>query len=645
MRFHPILGAAALAIAMTALRSSPDELSGLDDTQAATGGTQSPRTESILIESEGEAIDVEWLSWTAGKVAVVNQARFTSTPARISLSRSASMYVRFRRAGRSPITIATLAIPPERLILPRPSAGGEIVVRRPSARILPTKYSLVRHTVVLPMSADKVGNFSLHGLPAGDYQLRGEYLGGLTSADIDVAVTEGQSAIILPVPETVGGIQLNVSDERCLRTQELRLSEIRTVRGGGTAKVAPTLRLSHSGICNRSLGGMKPGSYAVELLDISLGLSMVEQVDVASQSFTSVDFTRPLPWINGSVTLRSGAFPNVGASIMVRSAQLEAPFRGVAVPVQAAGGFSLWLPDAGTYLINLRVGGMIVLGHQKTVTVREGFNQIDWDIDGTLLRVKVVDWDRTAPLSFELRRGGVTTIGEPTSTEWRLDPVTSTLPFIVPGLAAGSYRIQAWLHDRTKTPPAVSDVVRFDIKETEVLRDVEVALRPFLARVALRDETSAPISGAVVDTRHGPMKETEPGVYTAGEIPVGPASDINVSANGFVPSCRVLPAEGALALVMRPGITRVVEFAGESALPRPLGTILWSESECGTALSQFPWKLVARDLNSKMVSFELRNFPATTRFTWIPAVGYTAVSVDVAADGIIRLVVPSREQR
>ena len=644
MRVQTILGVLLVSAATSAMLASvPLAPPEPEQRQGATRRTDTQRIESVLVYWQGEAIEVEWVSWGGGGTALIKKARFASAPAEISFSPSSSLYLRFLRSGRSPVTISSLVIPTDRWVLQPPAAGGELVVRQPTAPVVPVNYVLIGHGEPLHLSPDNAGNFSLQGVPVGTYRLRGAYPGGLVGAEVDVAIARGQTATILPVPESVGGIQLTVSDERCLRTQEIRVSPVRTVRGGGTMKGAPLLNLSHEGICTRALGGITPGSYSVELVDGALNLSMVDEVAVSPQRVAELEFVRPLPWINGTVTFRAGAFPNVGASIVARPTQLDSPFRGVTVPLQAAGGFSFWLPEAGTYLVNLRIGNMIVLGHQRSFTAQEGFNQLDWDIDGALVRVNVADWDKSAPLSLELRRSGATTIGEPTATEWRLDAATATLPFVVPGLAGGSYRIQAWLRDRGRVPPMVSDVVRFEIRDGDVVRDLELALQPLLARVTLRDESSAPISGAVVGTRHGPMRETERGVYVAGDLPVGSGSEIDISASGFSPICRVLPTGGTLAAVMRRGATRVVEFVGEPELPRPVGSIFWPDSDCGVPLSQFSWTLVGRDRDARMVRFEIQSFPRASHFTWLPAVGYRPVSVAADQPGIVRLVIAGRE--
>jgi hypothetical protein len=529
------------------------------------------------------------------------------------------------------------------LRLPLPTAGGEIVVRQPIAPVLPAKYTLVRQRTTIEVVPDGIGGFSAQGVPPGGYSLRGEYPGGLRSDDVEVAIAGGQSAFVVPVPEAVGGLSLSVSDERCLRTQELRITAVESERGS-LARNSPMVTLSHNGICSRAIGGIRPGTYRVQLVDLTSGLSMLDEADVVSQRFTQVAFTRPLPWINGSVTLRKTAFPNVGASIVFRPAEANAPLRSMMVPVQAAGAFSLWLPEAGTYRMNLSVGGMILLGSQKVVAVHGGANQVDWNIDGSLVTVKVVDWDRSAPLSLELlRSSGRTTIGEPVSTEWRLEPVSATLPVNIPGLAAGSYSIRAWMSPRGKDP-LVSDVLRFDIENDDVRRELALALRPHTVRVVLRDQAGAAVRGADVDSYEGELRETDTGVYVSGRTPVGPGAKIEISASGFTPICRHAPGNGTLEVTMRRGVTQVVQFVGDPSLPVPEGSLVWPDSDCAVPLSQLPTSVVARHGDAKIVTFEIRNFPLGPGLTWTSAAGRAPIPVVADNDGIVRLTVSRRKE-
>lgn len=645
MRVQALIGAALVVAVVTTAgfypgQPKPDAGGG----QSATGGGDTQSVESIVIEWPGEPIEVESLLWADGKVRTISKVPFKSTPATISFRRSPSTYLRFLRPDQSPVTLPTLALPKERLRLPLATAGGELIVRQPTALVLPTKYALVRQGETIEVAARGFGSFSIQGLSPGRYLLRGEYPGGLRAAEVEVSIASSQSVFVRPLPEAVGGISLSVSDERCLRTQELRISVVAAERGS-LARSAPIVKLPHNGICSREIGGLPPGTYRVEFVDLASGLSMLADVDVLRQHFAQTAFTRPLPWINGSVTLRETAFPNVGASIVFRATQPDASRASVTVPVQAAGAFSLWLPEAGTYRVNVNVGGMILLGSQKVVTVHGGANQVDWNIDGSLVTVKVVDWDRSGPLSLELlRSSGRTTIGEPVSTEWRLEPASATLPLGIPGLAAGSYNIRAWMNQRGKEP-VVSDVVRFDIEADDLRREVELVLRPHTVRVVLRDQTGAPVGGAAVDSYQGELKETERGVYVSGRTPVGPGSSIDISASGFTPVCTYAPGSGTLEVTLRRGVTQVVQFVGDPALLVPQGAIVWPGSDCSVPLSKLPTTLVARDGDSRTVTFEIRNFPLVPGLTWSSAAGRAPAPVVADNGGVVRLVVSRREER
>jgi hypothetical protein len=297
--------------------------------------------------------------------------------------------------------------------------------------------------------------------------------------------------------------------------------------GGPTAIV-------HEGDCNRSIAGLAPGQYGVEL---SAGADHIvfRQANVLAQQVTSLQFAADFAAVSGTVLLNGK--PADGLQI-----EFHRDRTPTAITQVRGGQYALEVGEPGSYVARLRDPHRSMAGTataSQDVTLVAGPNNFDLSIEGGVIEVKLLNWERIEPAQIKIL--GVDTMfgSEVIQLEKSESEVTR-----ITGLPFGKYRLSASepvkLRTKTSAPATV------ELLSTKPEAKTTLDLKSDSVTVTVRDEGGRPI--------HSPLikgDEIAEGVYV---VPALSGVPIVIRATGFAPVCRLARADqSVIDVVMTSG--------------------------------------------------------------------------------------------
>jgi len=480
--------------------------------------------------------------------------------------------VRFVREGYSPVTVVAERDAKEMWSLPAAVGGGEVVTMVAPAPVAseevefegPASYRL------------KVGGqpfVSLSGMVPGRYRAVRRYLGGISGGSQPVEITSGGSTVVVLEPEDVGGLHVTADSRLCSAATSIRVMKSKTVDAGQLRIASEEIVFDASGFetCALRVYGLPPGSYGIRV-DGRDGTLARTSADVQRQVVSAIELKSMTSSIGGQVKLNGR---------LVMDARVEARAGGGGEPyhaIVAGGQFNLDVPTTGVYELKIFRGALPLVGPRFTVDVQEGFNQVDLDLKGGTVRVRLtgegVGSDR---LRLYFMRDGA-----PTPT--MMVPVVGSSA-LVEAVGYGTYSVYA----ESPSHVAARRTFTLDAGRPEVTIDLELRRSTLVVRVS--DDLGAPIPNARVLHATGGATEVAIGRFEVSALQ--PGTEVGASAPGLVPVCRQTSGSGDLEIRLRPGRAVVLELLPAALKKQPLSLISSAPGSCPVPFYWFDVSVVS----------------------------------------------------
>jgi hypothetical protein len=583
-----------------------------------------------------ETVIIQWLELAReGEVRLLATRVMASTGlAEVSVASRPYRFVRVVRAGAAPVTVAASELlRAGRWRVPPRQPGGEIVARIEAARVLPATYRLRGPMAVEVTPRDTW--FAISGLRPGLYQVLPVYEGALTGHPMLAEVRDEDSTVVVIQGEAVGGVRLAADVGVCAQSSELRLAQVVERPGlSRPAAIRSVAALPAASGCEWRVTGLAPGRYRATLLGSS-GTVVGADFQVFVQELTEVSLRHPGVTVSGRVRLNDRPLGDARIEFTAVGRPGRLP---VVADVDAAGQFFATLPEPGRYHVRLLRRKQVILGQTDEIEVEAGPNLFDWALTGGSIALRIHGWDRQPRLLVRM-------ILERPSTPQTVMFTTEVdhddlYPSRFEGLAFGTYRVAVLQQDRSS--PRVlraSREARVTLEPGHADATVDVELLENRAVLVVRDEAGAPVRGAQV-TPVPSFDERSPGVFSLNSVARG--TPLRIRAPGLVPTCRLAPGEGVLAVVLRRGRPVVLEFSRPTT-PTP-GYLLLDGSECPVPLSLFEAHALP-PAHDGVARTRVENFPPAggVTFLWMPTGERQAL---VVAEGDrVRIEIPGARRR
>lgn len=556
---------------------------------------------------DGRPFRVEWIEIDRNELKLIATRTFSASrrvELPIDVTRP-SRLVRIRRENSGPVTVLASTLASGVWHVPPPRSGGELIVLAPQQSVVrPRQFVLVVGTWKEARPYDDVVVWS--ALPAATYSLRSVY-------DLprlhDVATVElgpDESRLLEARSDAVGAVIVTADRELCNEPVRLSVSQVLD----GTVKNVFVSPISDE--CKWRAVGFDPGDYSV-LLSGKSGTVSASVVSIQSQQDAIVELGKKRVMVRGSVTLNSKAFSNGRLAF-----SLQKPgYQPVLITTDSRGDFEDALPEQGEYSIQLR--SLPFLGTLSTTrTLSEGSNQVDWDIKGGRLRIRVDGREPNEPVQLVVR-------GEASFAGVLLP--TDPSDFDLLALPMGQYAVLGSTPSGRVTDDLANATLTSKSPEATVV--LRLGLRE--GRLHVTDESAQPISGALLLAEGRMLREDATGSVSTKGVPAG--SYVTAQRDGFVASCRtVKPAVTELVLSRQLG-RAVIEFDRSSQIP--VGSIVnVPGADCPVPLHMFAWsKAVSTVIGG--TAFEFANLPQVETIV-VSAGGLAQVFVQ-GADGRYRV--------
>lgn len=584
-----------------------------------------------------------WLNLSKdGRLVPVAARRVAgSNEVALYVSNEPTRFVRFSRAGASPVTVPSSWLTrAEQWAIPAAEPGGELLAFIQAAQVMPTHYR-IEGPASRTLVQRRTSFLSLRGLPPGGYSIQPVYAGGLPGKKVTAAVVNEGSSLATMKPENVGTAAASLAPSICADVRSVAVERVtaqsrREPRGTTPRAVAVT---TPTRSCSATISGLEPGAYR------ALGLgehgSVGEQeFEVMPQGVSAVEIGEYAARVSGSVTVNN----RPAAHSFVRFQRMGNP-----IPLthdartDEDGRYAIHLNRPGRYLLALLdVLGMPVPGQRTGLEVVIGENSFDWPVVGGTLRIRLSGWDGHTPTRVLVRRlvdGNVGALAERTDNDQpvvvrsgalsRLLTASDPNPVTLSGVGFGFWHVQA-----SQVNGRCSSGKKVFLGEHDPDKEVNLTLVENTARVAVVDEAGQPIREA---RPSAPIQELSPGTYSLRGL--APGSTLMVRAPGFASACRVVPAEGSVEVVLESGFPIELLFAGE-ALSRPPGLVVGlANSDCPVPLSALEYQPVGT-LSEAGARFRFPHFPTSgvPRFAWRQ--GGESQLLEIPPNGPIVLLAP-----
>lgn len=453
--------------------------------------------------------------------------------------------VRLHVAGYSPVTMAGEVLPTGEPWKPPLVPGGEVVVLVADVAVVPEAFQFSGPSARTVEVRSRI--VSVQGLSEGDYAVTPRYVGGESGPPLSVSV-KAHTSQAMPFPgQPLGAVRVLASAPAC---------------GGslGVVVAGPSGLLRQPAVedCDWMFGGLEPGVYRVTLSGPQ-GAFIWREILVAPQLVADVVLESVPVNVSGRVELNGKTV----SGFVVELQDAERRFPTITAP--AVGGFySADVGQPGNFVANVRDRRRPIASQERQLTLVPGSNVLDWAIDGGELSLELLNWDRSSEVQVTLTHAG--------GAEPLVIAPTDEMPARLVGLALGRYHVSA----KQEAVQRASGRVMIELTEEERDQTVLLDLGSSPLRLVLRDERGAP-----VDAGNIRGNKVADGVYELTE-PVG--SPLLIRPPGFVPVCRVVPAEGILDVVVQHGQPRELRILGHDGGSDSRMSMFTPGSDCPIAL-------------------------------------------------------------
>ena len=577
---------------------------------------------------------VDWLDVGAkGGVSFVASRLFRKgEPVIAPVAVAPRRLVRFSRADMSPVTVPSAELNGT-WRLPPAAPGGELVLQRSDALVVPQRYRLVTNET-RSMHEHGRGEFLVLGaVPAGEYQMTPIYAGGVPARDQKLRIEDGRSTFAFVASEDVGGVVVRMAPAICSEAVRIGIKHLSiesTTSPDGT-RATRTLttdvaRIEPVSECETVVGGLRPGEYEL-VLDKREGQAPVRrQFQVQDNALTDVVIEPVGNRLSGKITLNGRPLAEATVEFMTAESPTRSVARGT---TDAHGNYAAHFEKPGRYRATLRLHGVSLPGDARQVEVPAGETIFDWALTGGTLTVKLENLSPGTSRLVSLIASQI----EPRVTDGRPgfyhslrpdDPELMQGKVTLRGLGFGTYTIKAQQEparrgDRTQTSPEVG----FTLSEQNRDVSVTLVLADNFGQIVLTDVSGTPVRGARIYMSGASARETEPGMYSMDGI--APGAPLQIRAAGYTPLCRFAP-ETSVTVVLDAGRTVEVQFPGlDGKEASPWGWIQWRGSDCRVALDAFTFTKLTTGADG-VPRFGISNFPAvgdvSHTFLNEPARGY-----------------------
>ena len=594
---------------------------------------------------EGVAADavVEWLdtSWNNPPVVVASRP---GPLTQVTVSVTPTRALRIRRPRAAPVSLFPVVDASGKtavMTLPRAVAGGELLIGVQSATVRPSAINFGEPVLAsLPTPVDGLGSVIL---PAGEYVVTPTYTGDISGGQFKVTVNTGETTFFSLSREDVGALVLKVSDSLCAEATQAVVSNVVSNATGSSlrqvAEIASPFRE-----CQYILAGLRPGRYEIDLTSRATGLKVTEVADVAPQVVSFVQLSAPVVRLFGRVTI-SRQPPAAGTRLMMQPAKVSDPDQMTTVALQADGAFEARARMAGPYVLRLVSAPVAGLSVTREVSLKEGYNELNWDVEGGTIKLSIKNWDRSSQVTVDLHRAKSASIGPTSEQAVSMSSVTSAigvgenLPVNIAALELSDYVIEARqiLRDGTRR---VSTPVSVSLTPARLTADVELELVTYESVIKLINDSGQPVSGAQVRTVEGSIAEIEPGVFSISGQRGNPGIAVQIKAAGYTPVCKTAPANGVSTTIsLRVGQPAVLRYLGRDDFTRPVGQVMPAGSDCWVTLGDFVHSLTK--VSPTLVNATIQNWPGGSVPYRISA-SYPSTVLSPGPDGIILVQLPAK---
>jgi hypothetical protein len=597
------------------------------------------------VQLEGLRADaiVDWLDTAWNRAPIVLATRSGSL-ARINVHAVPSRALRVRRPGAAPLTLFPVASTTGEigvLKIPRPAPGGELLIGHEPTAVRPDSLNISQQTTVATVPL-KPARLAAATLPPGDYEITPVFAGGIHGDRLRARVAEGESSFVSLAGADVGALQLKVSDDLCVEAPRAVVSRVEKSGTRSSSRQVAAVGLAAQG-CQPVIAGLSPGAYEVELSSAATGLNVRETSEVTRQMVTVVSLAAPVVRVFGRVTV-SKKPPAAGARLILQPANVVDPDRATPVTLRQDGTFEGRVQAPGAYVASIQTGSVAGIGVSREIVLKEGYNELNWDIEAGSLKVSLTNWDRSSPVTLTLRRV-VDTKTPMTPRPGTTVEVTSRiavkdeLPVTISALEIADYVVAARQSIRGGLA-RVSSPVTVSLTSAQLADEVELALFAYESVIRVIDGGGRPVNGAQVRTVEGPVRELEPGVFPITGQHGNPGTPIQIKASGYMSMCRSAPpTEVAATVIMSAGSPAVLRYLGRDDVNQPVGEVMPPGSDCWVALTEFAHSVVK--VGATQLDVTVQNWPGgAVPFRLSPR--FPATTVSVGSDGIAVVQLPGR---
>jgi hypothetical protein len=498
--------------------------------------------------------------------------------------------------------------------LPPPARGGELIVQRSGAAVVPQRYRLFTSGTESMHEHGRGEFMMLRGVPGGSYVLTPIYPGGVPAQVQKLRVEDGQSTFVFVPKEDVGGATVKLHPAVCSEATRIviRHLSIENTKLPDGAQATRTLIRDAATMqpvpeCEPVFGGLGPGEYELVLDKRQTAAIIRRRFEVRSDSLTELVIEPAGTKLAGKVTLNERPLPQAIVEFIPKGSS-KPTAQGA---TDERGNYLADFDKPGRYYATLRLRGVPVAGQQREIEVPAGETTFDWAVTGGTVTVRIENVitgggyiglyvNQTDPPVVDGRSGFFHSIRSD-------DPELAKGSLVFRGPTFASYEIRATQQparkgDRTRT----SRQLRFTISEREPDVTVTLPLEDNFGQIALTNPAGAPITGARIYSSGASGRETEPGIYSMDGVP--PGLPLQIRAAGYTPLCRLAP-DTPITVALDAGRTVEVRFPGlDGKEDSPWGWLQWPGSDCRIALDGFPFTKLPTGADG-VPRFAISNFP------------------------------------
>lgn len=530
-----------------------------------------------------------------------------TNPLRIPVASRADRFITFERPDSSPVIVhADDLLRPGTWVLEGRVAGGELLARVAPAPVLPWKYRLrgpAEQTLSPYRNQVRVG-----GLSAGAYEVIPVYHGGIAGRAASISIQRGITTYLVLPPESVGAVEISMSDELCPAATSIDVARVVTRRGAQgsltATQVETRVAMADSLHCRTRVSGLTSGQHTLSVRSLSGELAR-RNFTVEPQSILPLHVEAPVVAATGRISVNGTPFPDVDVTFFPATERTPTP---VTTRTDTRGMHKVNLPGPGEFVVRFEHHGFDLLGNEQEVVIGEGSNVLDWNLEGGTLRIQV-NGLRTAPVDVTVTQRVMHKPGN-IGDVLRVTPEDPG-PIVAHGLRFGEYAIQAIEHDPDLKIPRVAGT-RATLEPGQPDLTVNLALEDRQATVSFVDSAGCPIRGFAVWIQTRKIPEVRTGVFSLQGVPAG--TTLLATADEFTPICRIVPLESPIVLTATPGRRVAIDFVGVHRMPAARGALSWPGADCAVPVDRFN----VTPGPDEDADFVVHNFPIATPVTYVP---------------------------